>query len=62
MRLAVAAIPLSLDAGGHWFRAFRVNDVPTVIVADASGLRLRRVNPGNLASAAALKTAMTRLT
>jgi hypothetical protein len=39
-------IPLTLDDSGTMFREFRVNDVPTVIVADAQGRVLRRVEPG----------------
>ena len=36
-------IPLTLDESGTLFRAFRVTNVPTVLVADASGKIVRRV-------------------
>jgi peroxiredoxin len=41
------AIPLTLDASGRLFREFRVNDVPTVIVADSHGRIVQRVEPGD---------------
>lgn len=37
-------IPLTLDASGKVFRAFRVNDVPTVLIADARGHIIRRLD------------------
>jgi thiol-disulfide isomerase/thioredoxin len=37
------AIPLTLDETGTLFRAFRVTNVPTVLVADASGKIVRRI-------------------
>jgi thiol-disulfide isomerase/thioredoxin len=51
------AIPLTLDASGKIFREFRVNDVPTVLIADAQGKLLRRIegeaasNPQSLSDA-----------
>jgi peroxiredoxin len=36
-------IPLTLDDSGRLFREFRVNEVPTVIVADAHGKIVQRV-------------------
>ncbi|HEX3395847.1 MAG TPA: redoxin domain-containing protein [Steroidobacteraceae bacterium] len=42
-------IPLTLDASGNIFREFRVNDVPTVLIADAHGKLLRRIE-GDAAS------------
>ena len=36
-------IPLTLDASGNIFREFRVNDVPTVLIADSHGKLLRRI-------------------
>jgi thiol-disulfide isomerase/thioredoxin len=36
-------IPLTLDESGTLFRAFRVTNVPTVLVVDASGKIVRRV-------------------
>ncbi len=41
------AIPLTLDASGTLFSEFRVNDVPTVIVADASGRIVQRFEPND---------------
>jgi peroxiredoxin len=38
------AIPLTLDESGEWFRAFDVSDVPTVLVADANGRLIDRVD------------------
>jgi thiol-disulfide isomerase/thioredoxin len=38
-------IPLTLDASGTLFREFRVNDVPTVIVADDQGKVVQRIEP-----------------
>ena len=39
-------IPLTLDESGALFRAFRVTNVPTVVVADNQGRIVRRVEPG----------------
>ena len=41
------AMPLTLDASGTLFREFRVNDVPTVIVADGSGRIVQRFEPND---------------
>jgi thiol-disulfide isomerase/thioredoxin len=38
-------IPLTLDESGKLFRAFRVTDVPTVLIADAQGKLIRRIAP-----------------
>jgi thiol-disulfide isomerase/thioredoxin len=46
-------IPLTLDASGDVFRRFRVNDVPTVLIADSSGRIVRRVGSGKLEGEAA---------
>lgn len=43
----MVAIPLALDASGALFREFRVNDVPTVVVADAAGQIVQRVEPSD---------------
>jgi thiol-disulfide isomerase/thioredoxin len=51
-------IPLTLDASGHLFRAFRVNDVPTVLIADAGGRVVRRLGGNETQDAAALRTAL----
>jgi peroxiredoxin len=37
------AIPLTLDESGTWFRSFGVVNVPTVLIADAQGQIVRRV-------------------
>ena len=37
-------IPLTLDESGDWFRAFDVSDVPTVLVADANGRLVDRID------------------
>jgi thiol-disulfide isomerase/thioredoxin len=54
-------IPLTLDASGQVFRAFRVNDVPTVLIADAGGRIVRRLEGGATQDAAALRTALDAL-
>jgi peroxiredoxin len=36
-------IPLTLDESGEWFRAFDVIRVPTIVIADARGKIVRRV-------------------
>ncbi len=38
------AIPLTLDESGVWFRSFRVMNVPTLVIADAGGQIVRRVD------------------
>jgi hypothetical protein len=38
-------IPLTLDESGRLFRAFRVTEVPTVLIADAQGKLIRRIVP-----------------
>jgi thiol-disulfide isomerase/thioredoxin len=54
-------IPLTLDASGEVFRAFRVNDVPTVLIADAGGRLVRRIEGSAAQNAAALRTAIDGL-
>jgi len=51
-------IPLTLDESGGEFRAFRVNDVPTILVADASGKILRRIDAGTTGDAETLRKAI----
>jgi thiol-disulfide isomerase/thioredoxin len=51
-------IPLTLDASGEVFRAFRVNDVPTVLIADAGGRVVRRIEGSATQDATALRTAI----
>ena len=51
-------IPLTLDASGEVFRTFRVNDVPTVLISDAGGRVLRRIEGSATEDAAALRTAV----
>lgn len=51
-------IPLTLDASGEEFRAFRVNDVPTFLIADAHGRIVRRIEGKATQDAAALRAAL----
>jgi peroxiredoxin len=51
-------IPLALDESGALFRAFNVNEVPVVIVADGSGRIVRRIEAADLATPSALKSAI----
>jgi thiol-disulfide isomerase/thioredoxin len=51
-------IPLTLDASGDLFRAFRVNEVPTVLIADAGGRSVRRIEGSAAQDAAALRSAV----
>ena len=55
------AIPLTLDASGEIFRAFRVNEVPTVLIADAGGRVVRRIEGNATQDAAALRAAIDGL-
>jgi len=54
-------IPLTLDASGQVFRAFRVNEVPTVLIADAGGRIVRRIEGSAALDAGALRTAIDSL-
>lgn len=54
------AIPLTLDSSGVTFRMFRVNDVPTVLIADASGRIMRRMEGNATQDDAALRTALAQ--
>ena len=54
-------IPLTLDASGGEFRAFRVNDVPTVLIADAGGRIVRRIEGSTTLDAAALRSAVKNM-
>ncbi len=54
-------IPLTLDASGEVFRTFRVNDVPTVLIADARGRIVRRIEGNDIADPAALRAALDSL-
>jgi thiol-disulfide isomerase/thioredoxin len=54
-------IPLTLDASGEIFRAFRVHDVPTILIADADGRIVRRIEGSATQDAAALRTAVDSL-
>lgn len=51
-------IPLTLDASGEIYQMFRVNDVPTVLIADSSGRIVRRIEGNATQDAAALRTAI----
>jgi hypothetical protein len=54
----IVAIPLTLDGSGALFRAFRVNDVPTVLIVDASGRIVRRLEGNATRDDGALRTAV----
>lgn len=54
-------IPLTLDASGQIFRTFRVNDVPTVLIADAAGRIVRRIDGNAIQDSAALRKAVDSL-
>ena len=54
-------IPIALDANGKIFRSFRVNDVPTILIADAQGRLVRRVEGGTMRDTRALRTALEGL-
>jgi hypothetical protein len=49
---------LTLDESGREFRAFRVNDVPTILVADSSGKILRRIDAGTTSDVETLRKAI----
>ncbi len=51
-------IPLTLDASGDVFRTFRVNDVPTVLIADADGRIVRRIDAAAAHDGGALRAAV----
>jgi thiol-disulfide isomerase/thioredoxin len=54
-------IPLTLDASGEAFRSFRVNDVPTVLIADSGGRIVRRIDGNAAQDATALRTVVDSL-
>ena len=54
-------IPITLDANGKIFRSFRVNDVPTILIADAQGRLVRRIEGGAMQDTKALRTALEGL-
>ena len=54
-------IPLTLDASGEIFRAFRVNEVPTILVADADGRIVHRIEGNATQDGAALRSALQGL-
>jgi thiol-disulfide isomerase/thioredoxin len=51
-------IPLTLDASGEEFRAFRVNDVPTFLIADDQGRIVKRIEGNATQDPAALRSAL----
>jgi hypothetical protein len=55
------AIPLTLDASGEVFRQFRVNNVPTVLVADTEGRIVHRIDGSPTLDAGALRAAIDGL-
>ena len=52
------AIPLTLDASGEIYRLFRVNGVPTVLIADSTGRIVRRIEGNATQDAGALRAAI----
>jgi thiol-disulfide isomerase/thioredoxin len=52
------SIPLSLDASGTMFREFDINEVPAVLAVDNKGVILRRLQPADLETPAALHAAL----
>jgi peroxiredoxin len=54
-------IPLTLDASGEVFRSFRVNDVPTVLIADSGGRIVRRIDGSAAQDTTALRTVVDSL-
>ena len=36
-------IPLTMDESGEWFRAFEVTHMPTIVIADAAGVIVKRM-------------------
>jgi thiol-disulfide isomerase/thioredoxin len=54
-------IPLTLDSSGQVFRAFRVNEVPTILIADADGRVVRRIEGGAAQDGAALRKVLDGL-
>ncbi len=55
------AIPLTLDATGKIFRSFRVNEIPTILIADSHGRLVRRVEAGVMPDAKSLRTVLEGL-
>jgi peroxiredoxin len=51
-------IPVTLDASGGVFRRFRVNEVPTILIADGKGRVLRRIDADAAGNGAALRRAI----
>ncbi len=51
-------LPLSLDESGALFRAFKVSDVPTAIVADAGGRIVQRIDGNAFKTPDALRRAL----
>jgi peroxiredoxin len=54
-------IPLTLDASGEVFRSFRVNEVPTVLIADSKGRIVRRIDGNAAQDATALRSVIDNL-
>jgi thiol-disulfide isomerase/thioredoxin len=54
-------IPLTLDASGNIFREFRVNDVPTVLIADSHGKLLHRIEGEAASDPKTLADALSKL-
>jgi thiol-disulfide isomerase/thioredoxin len=54
-------IPLTLDASGAVFRTFRINDVPTILIADSEGRIVRRIGGNAAKDTTALRTVINGL-
>jgi hypothetical protein len=52
------SMPLALDASGALFREFKVTAVPVALAVDEKGRILRRIEPGELDTPAALHAAL----
>jgi peroxiredoxin len=55
-------IPLTLDESGRLLREFGVNNTPTIIVVDAQGKIIRRIEPGEAATLPQVLQALDRAT
>jgi peroxiredoxin len=55
-------IPLTLDESGRLLREFGVNNTPTIIVVDAQGKIIRRLEPGETANLPQVLQALDRAT
>lgn len=54
-------IPLTVDDSGKIFRSFRVNDIPTILIADSKGHLVRRVEAGVMQNGNTVRAALDGL-